>query len=50
MDWIPLAQDKFQWRALVNAVMNVEFKVLTAVSTRNSVFWYINTASRSSWY
>jgi hypothetical protein len=22
MDWIPLAQDKDQWRALVNTVMN----------------------------
>ena len=23
MDWIDLAQDKYRWRALVNAVMNI---------------------------
>jgi hypothetical protein len=23
MDWIDLAKDRFQWRALVNAVMNL---------------------------
>jgi hypothetical protein len=25
MDWIDLAQDKDQWRALVNAIMNLRF-------------------------
>jgi hypothetical protein len=46
MDWIHMAQDKVQWRALVNVVMNVEMKVLTAVSTRSPVFWDIYTTSQ----
>jgi hypothetical protein len=25
MDWIDLAQDRFQWTALVNTVMNLPF-------------------------
>jgi hypothetical protein len=25
MDWIDLAQDRDQWRALVNMVMNLQF-------------------------
>jgi hypothetical protein len=25
MDWIDLAQDRDQWRALVNTVMNLQF-------------------------
>jgi hypothetical protein len=24
MDWIDLAQDRYQWRALVNTVMNLQ--------------------------
>jgi hypothetical protein len=27
MDWIDLAQDKDQWRALVNTVMNLRFPI-----------------------
>jgi hypothetical protein len=29
MDWIDLAQDRYQWRALVNTVMNLQFEILT---------------------
>jgi hypothetical protein len=26
MDWIELAQDRYRWRALVNAVMNLKIQ------------------------
>jgi hypothetical protein len=29
IDWIHRAQDRDQWQAVVNKVMNVEFEVLT---------------------
>jgi hypothetical protein len=30
MDWIHLTQDRGQWRALVNTVMNVRFRKMFA--------------------
>jgi hypothetical protein len=38
MDWIPLAQDKEQWRTLVNTVMNIRvaenvWKFLSSLAT-----------------
>jgi hypothetical protein len=38
-DWIHLAQNKVQWRFLVNTAMNVKFQVLTAASVKITVFW-----------
>jgi hypothetical protein len=32
MDWINLAQDKDRWRALVNAVMNLQFHKMRGIS------------------
>jgi hypothetical protein len=32
MDWIDLAQDRDQWRALVNTVMNLQVAVQLAAS------------------
>jgi hypothetical protein len=26
VDWIGLAQDRYRWRALVNSVMNLQFR------------------------
>jgi hypothetical protein len=33
MDWIDLAQDRDQWRALLNTVMNLKILVLTYKAT-----------------
>jgi hypothetical protein len=38
MDWINLAQERDQWRALVYKVINVRFEVFTAVTMKNAVF------------
>jgi hypothetical protein len=32
MDWIDLAQDKEQWRTLVNTVMNLRFHKMLGIS------------------
>jgi hypothetical protein len=39
MDMIDMAQDRDQWRALVNTVMNVRFEVSTAVTMMIIIFW-----------
>jgi hypothetical protein len=41
MDWISLAQDTYNWRALVNSVINVRFEAFTAVTMKNFVFWVV---------
>jgi hypothetical protein len=41
MNSVDQAQDREHWRALVNTVMNVGFKVLTAVLMKNIIFWDI---------
>jgi hypothetical protein len=48
MDWIDLAQDRGQWRALVNTVMNlriVGFEVFTAVVNKSIIFWAMTPCS-----
>jgi hypothetical protein len=32
MDWIDLAQDRNRWRALVDAVMNIQFQKIVGIS------------------
>jgi hypothetical protein len=38
MDWIDVAQDRDQWRALLNVVMKVRFEVFTAMTMKKVVF------------
>jgi hypothetical protein len=43
VDWIHLAQDKVEWWALVNMVMDSE--VFTATSIKMTVFWDVAPSS-----
>jgi hypothetical protein len=46
MDWIGVAQDKDQWRALVRTIMNyVRFEDFTVVTMKNAVFWDVAPCS-----
>jgi hypothetical protein len=39
--WIRLTLDRDKWRATVNMVISVSFKVFTVVTLKNAVLWDI---------
>jgi hypothetical protein len=45
MDWIDMAQDRDQWRDVVNMVMNVGFEFLKVVVMKSTIFGDITPCS-----